>query len=669
MPRFPNRTSPASLLFPCLGLGVVVFLVLAPPTHAGVGLWTPLGPDGGDIRTLAVAPSNPDVIYAATRSAGIYRSTDGGGTWTLANRGLPIGEPVSLAVDPSRATTVYAALLNQGLFKSTDGGTTWTSSSRGAQPFGAILLFSVAVDPRQPRTVYAGTGEGVWWSANGGDTWKPRNTGLPVHTQVLTLTADRTGTLYAGTVDDGVFRGANRGARWQSAGTGLPQGQIRALAVDPSSSGTTVLAGTFAGVYRNTGGRSWTFAGGPADTVLSLAFQRSFQRSGRACAGYVSAGIFRSADAGATWQPALDGPPAGAVFALAAGPETVFAGLAEGHPVSGGLYRSLDAGATWEPSQSGLTGLSVRHVAVDPSDSRTIYATADPAALFKTTDRGQSWTPLDFGAPAETTGFIGPLLIDPAHPATVYAGCDPCGPLLRSDDGGATWQRLPADTGAVFDLATDPGAAGALWAAADGLFHSADRGATWERQNLGTTDSDQLIEVEVSPRDPAVVYVTGEAVFPGRPPRFEPRIFRTADGGATWARRDAGLPQEPILALALDPADAATLWVALLSGGIYRSTDSGLTWTLVSRIPGNLESSLVADLTASPPAALYLVRQTFGSPSSVLRSLDEGRSWTPLRTGLGVRIPEVLVVDPGDPRQLLLGTLNGSVLSWTEPDR
>src|SRR4051812_6355321 len=144
-------------------------LLLTAPLHAAE-VWQPLGPDGGGIVFhLRFDAAGPDTLYASS-SAGLFRSTDGGDSWTEIDRGLPGRSPSALATDPVHPGTLYAGVWPGGLFKSIDGGETWTSANRGLPPAARTnpsLIRDVAVDPRQPRRLYLATEVGVFQSDDG----------------------------------------------------------------------------------------------------------------------------------------------------------------------------------------------------------------------------------------------------------------------------------------------------------------------------------------------------------------------------------------------------------------------------------------------------------------------------------------------------------------------
>jgi photosystem II stability/assembly factor-like uncharacterized protein len=188
-----------------------------------------LGPVGLPVTALAIAPTNPSIVYAGAAARGfgaVYTSVDGGETWrprvfTDLVRGL--------TVDPVTPTTVYAAT-NSGLFKSTDGGLTFVFHQMNGF-FNAVNTF--AIDPASPSTVYAGTESGAMKSTDGGVTWNFRNTGLrggPVH--ALALPASNRSILYAGT-NNGVFTSTDGADTWIASNTGINSPVVNTLTIGP----------------------------------------------------------------------------------------------------------------------------------------------------------------------------------------------------------------------------------------------------------------------------------------------------------------------------------------------------------------------------------------------------------------------------------------------------
>lgn len=127
------------------------------PVVESVNMWRSIGPEVGDIQALAIDPKTPTTVYAGTGTdrAGVFKSTDGGTTWTAMNTGLPdIPTVTPLAIDPVTPTTVYAGTDDAGVFKSTDGGATWEVMNTGLT---SLFVTSLAINPETPTRVYAGT--------------------------------------------------------------------------------------------------------------------------------------------------------------------------------------------------------------------------------------------------------------------------------------------------------------------------------------------------------------------------------------------------------------------------------------------------------------------------------------------------------------------------------
>ena len=281
-------------------------------------------------------------LYAAVAGQGVLKTGDNGLTWTSLNSGLSTNIQV-LAVDPKSPSVMYAADPSIGIYKTTDGGSHWTLMNDGLT---TKFVLALAIDPDIPSIVYAGvSGGGVFKSTDGGGTWV-RSAGFP-EPSVLTLTIDSL-AIYAGTAN-GVFKSSDAGLTW-SPGSGLASVSVLAIAVDPAS--RTVFAGT----------------------------------DGR--------GVFKSIDGGASWTAVNHGLPGDGVArvtALIADPRqtNVVYAVAESdvlgtpYTLGAGLFRSADAGATWfdigAGSLLGVTALAIDHV------SNTLFAATDDSGIFAMT--------------------------------------------------------------------------------------------------------------------------------------------------------------------------------------------------------------------------------------------------------------------------------------------
>jgi hypothetical protein len=156
-----SRRLGKGFLLPLLSILALLCPSLAGVAWAGVNVWTTNGPAGGDILALAIDPSSPATLYAGTADGrGIFKSRNGGESWSLINTGLtepgfPTVRPVvDLAIDPSTSATLYAGTFGGGAFKSTNGGASWSAINTGLT---SVFVRTLAIDPTNPATLYSGT--------------------------------------------------------------------------------------------------------------------------------------------------------------------------------------------------------------------------------------------------------------------------------------------------------------------------------------------------------------------------------------------------------------------------------------------------------------------------------------------------------------------------------
>ncbi len=414
-----------------------------------------------EVTAVAVDPRQPRTIYAGT-DAGVIKSLDGGGSWRLVNAAMGAHgrdrgymQVAALVVDPRDSQTVYASTRCAGVFKSTDGGHTWSPANAGLE-LQCPWAYSLALDPRAPQTVYAAdSARGVFKSLDGGARWRAANTGLSLST-VFSLAVDPRSPriVYAAAGGLGLFKSSDGGAHWRS----LPSGPklVDEVALDPSNPRNVLAVAAGYGVARSTdAGRTWVGAslGAPARGVDVVAI------SGKAAyAGTFGAGLFGSSDGGRSWRElgALAALGVRYVQALAIAPghaAVVYAG-SDGRDAPG-LYESTDGGSSWQRLTDALN-TGVDEIALDPENPATVYigTLGGEGSVFRSTDGGTSWQPADSGLPrlrVKTDGGkwitqavgVNALAIDPARPTTLYAAAYGRG-VFRSTNSGKSWQPFNA---------------------------------------------------------------------------------------------------------------------------------------------------------------------------------------------------------------------------------
>jgi photosystem II stability/assembly factor-like uncharacterized protein len=556
----------------------------------------------------------------------------------------PFGGPMAtLAVDPTHPATVLAGTVNAGAFRSTDRGATWRPVAALREGTVTVLVF----DPR--GNAYAGAGSRLLKSGDGGVSWAPADAGLPIGAGVAALAADarRPDLLYASTRSfGGVFRSGDGGAHWVSVGSAF-QGDaiVGELAVDPVTS--AVYAGTDSGFWRSTDrGATWTRSGLAGLSVGVIA-----QAPSAPAVLYAGGpgGLFRSADRGAHWRSIRRGLPGSETATVAdiavhpTNPSVLYVALPEeGTVEKGGLFRSIDGGAHWEKLRQGLPVSGVLAVALDPAAPARVYAGLQSDGVFRSVDAGRSFREANGGLRALEVRRIA---LDPARPAILWAGPTARG-LFKSTDGGRTWALVLGPLGPAWTvgLAIDPLRPATIYASSGAIVRSDDGGRHWRL--LGDAEAPGAVgPVAVDPQHPSTVYAGGVL-----------DVFRSADRGATWTASETGvgciLPEDVLISPAR-PTDVYTHGASATSGcgetgGAFKSVDGGRSWTPI-------ETALALDPT--DPEVVYGV-----TVEGVEKSTDGGLTFAPAGVP-GSSPPRVfsLLVDPRHPATLYAGTVADGV--------
>jgi photosystem II stability/assembly factor-like uncharacterized protein len=600
------------------------------------------------VGALAVAPSDPNVLYAGMGEAtirgnvshgdGVYRSTDAGKTWQ--HGGLAATRNIGkVRVHPTNPDLVYVAALGhahrpnpeRGVYRSRDGGATWEQVLSRGERAGAIDL---SLDPTNPRILYAafweavrgphflisgGEGSGLFKSTDGGDTWTEltRKEGLPkgaLGKIGVVASPAKEGRVYAivEAEDGAVFRSDDGGEHWQRL---CEERSLRQRAwyyhhiiADPKNADTVWVLNvqcwksidggkTFAEVTVPHGDNHDLWID-PEDPLRMIE-----GNDGGACVTF---------NGGESWSSLYNQPTAEFyhVTTDARTPYRVYGAQQDNTTVSVASQSNL-SGITrsdWEEIGGGEAG----YIAVRPDDPNVVFAGNYGGYLTRYDSRtGQGrivnvWPEALTGLGAKDAKYrfqwTYPILLSPHDPNVLYVTGNR---VFRSTDEGGSWEAISPDltrndpsklessggpitkdnTGAeyyctIFAFAESPVKRGVLWAGSDdGLIHlSRDGGKSWD----DVTPKAKLLPewalisiVEPSPHDPAVAYVAATRY---KHDDFAPYLFKTEDYGQTWTKITKGLPDEVFTrAIREDPVRRGLLYAGTETG-IYVSFDDGEHW-------------------------------------------------------------------------------------------
>jgi photosystem II stability/assembly factor-like uncharacterized protein len=495
----------------------------------GGATWSPVTQlsESGFVTGLFPDPRTPDTVYVTT-SAGLWKSVDRGAHWTnlggFNNQGFDWIE-----IAPSRPATVYAhttvpLYLHPGCLRSDNGGATWTSISF---PDAGELCTAIVVDPQDPLKIWALAPDTrrFFASTDGGETWAEVHEGLPENLALFLLRRDvRTGVFYT-LGPTGVFRGADGGATWQLGNRGLArvvlstflplQGPRTILLASVGLTGTQPQTPFLRSRNR---GRFWNPLS--LTEVTALEVDPKDPAHVLAAAGLLpkSANLHESRDAGVTWKLLGKIPDVGADIAFhPLDPRRVLIGTR-----NSGVFQSRDGGRTWQASSGGIPfppdcdHISCQFdtnptydISFDPRNPDQVLAVFDRRLILRSENGGWRWSKVP-GEPVRVAGTVA-LVRDPRRGGgVVYAAA--LDNLFKSFDGGVTWRRLGGNfrpAGSTFrDLAFDPRNGGVLYAATGvGVFRSLDDGNTWEAINEGLGILD-VLRLEIDPNIPGGLFAS-----------------------------------------------------------------------------------------------------------------------------------------------------------------
>jgi photosystem II stability/assembly factor-like uncharacterized protein len=642
------------------------------------------------IGDIAIDPKNPDIVWVGTGEANIFRSsnpgcgifktTDGGKIWNI--MGLENTHTIGrIRINPRNTEIVYVAATghewtrneDRGLYKTNDGGKTWTKVFYIDENTG---IYDLVLDPKDPNTIYCTSWErirlkwndprtyettkncGIWKSTDGGKNWKKINSGLPAmnkmgrigidialsNPKVLYAYVDNYEVAYAakpGEMDSygrqrkdvikgaTVYRSNNSGETWtqvsgltpdqktfmerHSATYGWVFGQIR---VDPKNENTVYTMGLMLNQSTD-GGKTFQSLRGPHVDHHGLWIDPA---NSNYLLNVQDGGLTISYDRGKTWKYPIKELPLIQFFNLAYDFSTPFRvfGSIQDH---GSYYGVVDLSRGRDRVQPVefndiLGGEGTTHT-VNPIDNNTIYASGfyghlSRAEIDNYPGSVKNLLPAMMPGEAPLRGdWVAPTLVSPHNPDIIYHGMQY---LMRSKDRGDTWEFISPDltyndpdkmgdisyqTISVFD--ESPLRSGLIYAGTDDgrIWRTKDGGEIWTEIRTGAVPQKFVSRLVASNYDIGTVYMTQTG---RRDDDFQVYIWKSTDFGDTWQDISGNIPVGPVNTIREDPVNRNILYAGT-DGGVFVSKDSGKKWDVL----GDLQFSYVHDLAVHPRDNMIII--------------------------------------------------------------
>lgn len=652
----------------------------SPTYSAYYGNW---GYTSGRINTVAVSPANPQIVLIGSSTGGLWRSTNGGSSFTPVSDDqvdLAVG---SIAFAPSDPQIVYAGMgdtklnyLGSGVLKSTNGGASWRKVSNQSLPSPATVA-RLEIDPASPNRIYLAQysrlanseiqSSGLFISTDGGVNWTKTFTGWardvvinPANRQTIYLGV-RAREPGEGAQPAGLYRSTDSGQTWSVIlASPFEANSTRDFRVAVSSANPQKLYCYYGGTIAQTSevrlsvsadlGQTWSDKSLLGLDTAAFGYNTYiYVDPTDAEKVYIgSRDLFRSVDGGGTWTnltrnfspfgdfleytPGFSNThPDQHGFAFApSNPNTIFLGN------DGGFAKSTDGGVTFRSFNTSLSLTQFIGITLHPTNPAISYGGTQDNGTQRRTNGSSEWREF-------ASGDGGRAVLSVSSPDIVFASYIR-GVIFRYSNNGLSFDRQVASASSFFEppaarIAFYPpfvgnGVNDTLYVGTWRLFVSADLGDTWAApggeadltKGINLKGRDVLTAIGVSRSDTRVIY-TGSG---------QGRAMATSDGGATWVDITTGLPDRFISSVTVDPTNSSTAFLTVSgygTGHVFKTTDRGTSWTnLSNNLPDIPVNAFLIDPVS--PNRLYV-----GTDIGVFRSTNNGSSWQLFNQG----IPPVVV--------------------------
>jgi len=562
--------------------------------------WEPFSPTnaGDEVR---IDPHDPNHILVVSELTDIYESYDAGRTFEKIAQRFSSAKIFDFEIANDDPSKIYASNIGVGISEfSGEGNWKYLTASPD-------YVYDMEIDPEDSNILYASYSPKIF--ENHSSIWmyskyQEENSGWSEIFRVedsagitsLKFDPSNPNKIYAGVVgkEGEIYVSNDKGGTWKKLNDHFNMltvwGQSQ-LVVDPNDPSTAYAATWLAGTWKTTdAGKTWELLDDAPISSTALSLDKTNTNT-LYLADRSSPTVWKSTDNGQTWEQVADfsGDRSLLVMRVLADGDTVYASTFFPSLGGGKLYKSTDAGSTWNDI-TGTLPKGILDIEVDPTDSNIVYVTTNVNRAFKSTDGGATWSDME-GLP-----YIGAydIEVDSDNPQVLYAAArggsmpswftviagypdgivfDDDAGVYKSTDGGETWSKILITSVSCRAIRRHPNNPNLLFAPdlVDGLQVSADGGETWTKYNEGL---DNCVPTSVAVNgDKIYVGTQGCGVYSGD--------LDVDEGTVTWqpSRSNKPVPEVYNLQIKIDPTNSDNIFVSSYPGGLYASTNGGVTFS------------------------------------------------------------------------------------------
>lgn len=570
----------------------------------------------GRVTSIAFHPTNDNIFYVGAPVGGIWKTTNGGQTYVQLGDELPYVSVGNICVDHQNPDIIYISIgdhvgwwnYSLGVYKTTDGGQTWTQTGFSNKFEDGLAIYKMEMSPTNSQVLMVASSKGLFRTADGGTTWQKVRDGE--HKDVK-FKPGNGNVVYAAYCDwwttSEVYKSTNAGVTFSKKTNLNSSNNSLILAVTPADPNVVAfLTRSDKAFYLSTNeGESFTFKSNVEETEVIYA---SPNDPTTFYCGYVN--IYQSTNSGSDWNQITiwhgsnqyDEVHADQHFVTHSPVnKNVFFGN------DGGVYKYNESSKDWTEYSNGLiitqfyriavaqsdpvimiggtqdnggrkrrangtwtatNGGDAMEVAIDPTNANVLYTTYTNGTLYRSLDgwTGDTYHNISNNIPGQPSGdWVMPYVIDPNDHNTLVAGYQD---VFRSSDRGDNWEQLSTNLTGSADtklqaIAVAKGNPGVLYASnGTRIYYTSNNGQNWASYNF--TNSDRITSIAVHPQNPQEVYVTFAGYRTGK------KVSVSYNGGQTWSNFSGTLPNVPANSLTFDEAGGNAMYVGTDFGVYYR---------------------------------------------------------------------------------------------------